>query len=261
MVSSTGEEDHQEINQGSKFLSEDKSRADPSARPNQGSTGQTSPDRTSEGLISPVQRDSIYSPEINSQDLKHSTQHETPSWFHRHSHGNPPLAYPYLALSFHRLRQLHLEAASKKQGYGHAPHTFGHPSAPVLHHTIPSLPTYPSLVNPSMLSPTFQRASITFSNALVSPRIDYSYGASLVRSLRREPPVSSSTPRNQRTDIVQGDQMKLFSMNSQKPDFHDAEKHSKIPWISTAKGIALDLGTVDNEPKKRSVNEPTKILM
>ena len=258
MVSSTGEEDHQEINQGSKFLSEDKSRADPSARPNPGSTGQTSPDRTSEGLISPVQRDSIYSPEINSQELKHSTQHETPSWLHRHSHGNPPPAYPYLALSFHRLRQLHLEAASKKQGYGHAPHIFGHPSAPVLPHTIPSLPTCPSLVNPSMLSPTFQRTSITSSNALVSPRIDYSYGASLVRSLRREPPVSSSTPWNQSTDSVQGDQMKLFSMNSQKPDFHDAEKHSKIPWISTAKGITLDLGTVDNEPKKRSVNEPPR---
>ena len=174
MILSTDEEERPEINQESKVLSKDKSTPDSPTRPSPGSIGQTSPDRTSEGLICPMKREGIYSPEINAQKLKHSKQFENPSWLQRNNHGNPPPAYPYLALSFHRLRQLHLEAASKKQGYGHSPRIFGHPSVPLLPQTISPLPTCPSLVNPSMLSPTFQRTS---SDALVSPRIDYSYGA------------------------------------------------------------------------------------
>ena len=232
----------------------EKVRLDTQVSPSPGSTGQTSPDRTSEGLLSPVQRDTLYSPEIHPQQFKSPPQQrESPTWQQSSNHGSPPPAYPYLALSFHRLRQLHLEAAaSKKQCYAHTPHVFGHPTASILSHGTSSVPSCPSLVNSSIFSPSFQSTSIPPSETLVSHRVDYSYGTSLVQSLQRDPTVS--TPWNPCSDNFRGEKMQLYSMNNQKTGFSEVEKN-KIPWISTAKGITLDLSTVDNEPKRKGMNE------
>ena len=240
-------------------MSADTVEPDPAPRPSPGSAGQSSPDRISDGLISPVQRNNLLSPDVNTRDFKTSSEQDKPSWYQHSCHETSPPSYPYLALSFHRLRQLHLEAASMKQlGYGHTPHVCGHLPPPLPPHTISSLSSCPSLVNPSILTPSIHRTSLSTSSPLVPPRVDYTYGASLVRSLHRDLPMSSPASWNQNVQRSDGNKMQRLGIDGQRTNLGETDRNNRIPWISTAKGITLDLSTVDNEPKKRGVNEPPR---
>ncbi len=226
------------------------------------SSGLFFPDQASEGPLSPEcprtipARERPCPPDHKPLSSDSASPLCASSWCSQHT-GHEKSAsscYPYLALSFRRLQQLHLDVAYKNLGYGQT--VYGHSPASMAAHVLPSLASCHSLGTSTVLPPTQS------SPPVVGPRVDYSYGTSLVRSLQATQPSVVSTSlwgRSVPTATTQASKLQVISSTDQTPENRSPQSSSgKIPWISTAKGVTLDLSTVDNEPKRKAGNDPPR---
>ncbi len=105
------------------------------------------------------------------------------------TNGNEQLpSYPYLALSFHRLKQLHLEAASRNLRSGQSSHVFEPFMPNEVQQSTSSMTMNPFKCNvpgflpPPLIPPMLCRPPLHPPQVL-NRCIDYTYGESVVKSL------------------------------------------------------------------------------